>query len=1024
MKIKYKSLLIISLYIIVITIVRLVWLSFQIPIDQPRVVKGIMDMRGWQLPANKTINLNGEWEFLPNQMLAREIDVIPQFPRDTPNYIHVPGDWKASFPSKPDHSFYYGTYRLRILTDDDSLGLRAYGLRINEIRNASAVYVDGHLLAGRGQPADTLEQYTAKRLPYSTHFTPEGNEIEIIIQASNHAGKGGITQSISFGDHDTIDKSTLFTMSLQFMLGIVLLVHGLYALILYLLGAANKGMLYFSLLIFCAIISVITADDRLLLQWVPFPYEWFVKVSLLSYVGFASFLPPLFKHLFPGPSQAKSIYGYAIYCAVYALFILLAPSAYTLATANIFLTAVLFLSVFISIRLLQKALREKEDVIFLLIAAISITVNIVWTSIENRTGYEMKHYPFDLMAACFAFAAFWFKRFFRVNTQTKELAERLQLADKHKDDFLANTSHELRNPLHGIINIAQTVMDNKLNPPHESSQRSLQTLITVGRRMTHMLDDLLDVTRLKEGTVRLQVKKLRLQSVIGGVFEMLRFMTEGKPIRFHMDIDDSFPAVMADENRLIQILFNLVHNAVKFTDEGDITVRASAQNGMASIHVVDTGIGIEEEVQRRIFQPYEQGTSNMTRAGGGFGLGLSICRQLVELHGGTLRVDSTPGMGSVFTFTLPTSFDFSPSEEVTDSHLHHIPTLTTDAVMELSPTRPVGKTAYKQNRAKILAVDDDVVNLKILEDILDVAQYEITTVTSGSEAIAKLDSNHYDLIITDVMMPQMSGYELTRQIRERFSISELPVLLITARNRSEDIYTGFHSGANDYVTKPVDALELRSRVLALTDLKESIGERLRMEAAWLQAQIQPHFLFNTLNSIAALSKIDISEMQDLLDVFSTYLRTSFDFHNSDHVVSIERELELVRAYLFIEKQRFEERLQIQWEVDANLHFLLPPLSIQTLVENAVRHGLLQRSRGGTIRIRITGMAGYVEISIIDDGVGIKEEKLQLVLGKQSNAGIGLRNTDRRLKQMYGKGLHIESAPGQGTVVTFRVPKKA
>jgi sensor histidine kinase YesM len=327
------------------------------------------------------------------------------------------------------------------------------------------------------------------------------------------------------------------------------------------------------------------------------------------------------------------------------------------------------------------------------------------------------------------------------------------------------------------------------------------------------------------------------------------------------------------------------------------------------------------------------------------------------------------------------------------------------------------------DKLSVLAVDDDSVNLSVLVNILSPETYDVVTVTSGEEALAVLDRRDWDLVIADVMMPRMSGYELSRAIRERFSVSELPILLLTARSRPEDIEAGFRSGANDYVTKPVDALELRSRVRALTELKQSVRERLRMEGAWLQAQIQPHFLFNTLTAVAALSEIDTSRMRALLEAFSNYLRSSFDFQNAEQLVTLKHELGLVRSYLYIEKERFEDRLEVTWEVNEASFLRIPPLTIQPLVENAVRHGIMKRSRGGGIRIRVVEYEEYAEISIKDNGVGIEADKLQRILDPRSattEKGIGLLNTDRRLKQIYGKGLHIRSIPNDGTTVTFRV----
>ncbi|MFC6231175.1 ATP-binding protein [Paenibacillus allorhizosphaerae] len=1023
---KYKMVLVMALFLIAMIGIRIAWTVFHTTPPHPQAEKGILDLRNQGLPADRAINLNGQWEFFPSRFVLTAPDKAtdPVFPSEDPLYVQVPGRWNGDAVKESESSLHYGTYRLRILTDSGSP--QEYRIRMNSIKSASAVYVDGKLLAVSGRPAQEKEQHVPKTVPYSVTFTSERSEIELVILVSNHYGKLGITLPVYFGTPEAVAHRTLLSIDMQLLLCVVLFMHGVYAVILYLLGAANKVLLYFSLLVICTIISVLVDDDMLLWSILPFHYEWSVKILALSYIGIVASMPPLIRHLFSEHSPSRAYRWFAAFCGAYVLFVLAAPSEYTVPTLSKMLLIIELSSMVIITQMLRAALKRDKDVLFLLFAVASITLNIIWGIVKFNMTLDLMYYPFDLMVAFFSFAAFWFNRFFQATDQTKQLADKLRMADKRKDDFLANTSHELRNPLHGIVNIAQSVLDDAVSPPNEKNKKSLETLITVGRRMSLMLDDLLDVTRLQDNAIRLQKRSLRVQSVAAGVLEMIRFMTNGKPIRLHLNIEDGFPSVIADENRLVQILFNLLHNAVKFTDEGQIAIRAEVRDGMANIHIADTGIGMNKDVQERIFQPYEQGEVAATRAGGGFGLGLSICKQLIELHDGTLQVRSTPGQGSVFTFTLPLSGDSGePDAPVHDTALQGSDIQTAYITASFPADEPGQELAIARSRPKLLAVDDDTVNLNVLRGILGEAHYDITTAANGPEAIAKLEAGHYDLVIADVMMPRMSGYELTRVIRGRFSISELPVLLLTARSRSEDVHTGFHSGANDYVTKPVNAWELRSRVRALTDLKESVGERLRMEAAWLQAQIQPHFIFNTLNSIAALSTMDTVKMRRLLEVFGDYLRRSFDIHNSYRLVPIEHELALVRSYLFIEQERFEERLQVQWEIDPDIHFELPPLSIQPLVENAVRHGILKRSRGGTIRIRIMDHANSAEISICDDGIGMKEEKRNQILDKplDTSHGIGLRNTDRRLKQLYGEGLEVHSAPDQGTTIVFRIPKQ-
>jgi sensor histidine kinase YesM len=231
------------------------------------------------------------------------------------------------------------------------------------------------------------------------------------------------------------------------------------------------------------------------------------------------------------------------------------------------------------------------------------------------------------------------------------------------------------------------------------------------------------------------------------------------------------------------------------------------------------------------------------------------------------------------------------------------------------------------------------------------------------------------------------------------------------------------SGASDYVTKPVDALELQYRIRALTTLKQSINERLRMEAAYLQAQIHPHFLFNTLTSIMALSDIDTDKMRKLGDAFASYLRISFDFLNTGQLVELSHELQLAEAYLYIEQERFEDRLSVVWEVEPDIGLLLPPLSIQPLIENAVKHGLLSRNKGGTVYIRIVRQGGSTLIEVEDNGKGMEQEKVNQLLHPTATGkrGIGLSNTNRRLTQLYGQGLFIRSKLNEGTTVSFTIP---
>jgi len=1011
-----RALLITGLFLLTLISIRLVWASIYMSPPHSEAVQGRMDLRGWDLAGSRPLSLDGQWEFYPNEWIHNEISSKSANLPDS-LYISVPGSWGSLTSSHNESPYGFGSYRLRILTDPDADQI--YSLRINGISSASELFVNGRSLARSGQPASSAEQYIPRDAPYTASFTTSSSEIDIVIQVANFHNPltGGIMGSIKFGAQAAVSAESNFSIGSQLAVCLILLLHAAYSCILYFLGIRQRALLYFSLIIVCAIMTILIVDDKIIHSWFPINYEWEMKFNHWSYTGVSAFLLQYARQLIAPQAKMKLNQLYIWFCAGYSILVLFAP-AETLIRLDLLNVATVTVPFVIVPVIAWRAVKRGDiDAIYLFLGMIGFMNNLLWSVARVIGWIDFGYYPIDMVVSFVVFAAYWFRRYYRSSAQTAQLAVELQRADKLKDDFLVNTSHELRNPLHGILTIAQTIMDND-DSDRKNDRENMKLLISVGKRMSFLLNDLLDLTRLKENRIQLHRAALPIQTIASGVIDMIRFMAKGKPVRFINQIPDTFPQVTADENRLIQILYNLLHNAVKFTDEGSIAISADVKGGFAYIHISDTGIGIDDDTRLRIFQPYEQGPIEGTGSSSGIGLGLSICKQLVELHEGSLAVSSVPGQGSTFTFSLPLSDSTAPGSVETAMLTH---SETAAALSIAADDKP--EQMIIANRPSILAVDDEPINLNILVGALSLDHYDIVTVTSGQEALSILSSREWDLIITDVMMPRMSGYDLCLAVRERFSAAELPVLLLTARARTEDVELGFQAGANDYVTKPVDTMELRSRVKALTALKKSVSDKMRMEAAWLQAQIQPHFLFNTLNSVAALSNFDTERMRKLLDSFSHYLRTSFAYKNLDRVVPLEYELELVRSYLYIEKERFEERLSVAWEIDEVKHLMIPPLSIQPLVENAVRHGLMRRNSGGELQIRIINKEPFAEIAIIDNGVGMDQETLLRILQQstETNRGIGVSNTHRRLMQLYGEGLRIQSVLGQGTAVAFTVP---
>ncbi|MEG0261132.1 MAG: ATP-binding protein [Lysinibacillus sp.] len=1006
-------LLVTCFFFLFLIVLRMTWISFLDVPDGPTAAQGVLDLTDVDTSANFKMKLNGEWEFYPNALLASDNN-YPDTVTNDKVYSQLPETWDSYF--EQEEEIRYGTYRLEIVKDHE--GPKLYGITIPESLSPYELYINGQLIGGIGKLATDDRNSAVTNRPVTYYFMLDSNENELLIQGAqmNPYVPGGISTTILFGDMHSMEQGKLFSNVVQVIVCLIVLLYFLFTILLYTIGIREKTLIYFSILSMTTAISILAVHYKPLFIVIPVNWIWANKILYLTFILaiylFIIFLQSQIKEY----EKSKILRTLSLFYLLYLVFLLLAPIEYIYRTFFIFNFLYLISPIIIAVLVLLIALKGQKGIIYLVITATAVAANSL-TFTLNRNDDLPIYYPYDILIAITALSTYWFTRYFQTTLQTERLSIRLQKEIDQKDDFLANTSHELRNPLHGIINIAQTMLEKGDDKLDATNKGNLELLLTIGNHMSFMLNDLLDLVRVKEKTLRLQKKPINIWSVVTGVSDMSRFMLQGKPVELLVLIPKDLPFVMADENRLIQIFSNLLHNAIKFTDTGSITINAVVQGENLVISITDTGIGIKPSMVENIFDPYEQVDSSITSMSGGLGLGLSICQELVTLHGGTISLSTKVGEGSTFTFSLPIAQgDIEVDTSTNNDMIFSNYTMLSKFEGDIAATVPK-ESKLVTSRPRILVVDDDAVNLRVLVNVLSTEQYDIETALSGFDALEKLEDTNFDLLISDIMMPHMSGYELARRVRERYSIAELPILFLTARQQREDIHQAFLIGANDYVTKPMEYMELKARVKALIGVKQSIEERLRMEAAWLQAQIQPHFFFNTLNSIISLHGVDEEKLGELLFAFSDYLQMSFAFQNADLVVPIDYELKLVRSYIAIEQIRFDDRITVVWDIQEPLELSVPPLLIQTIVENAIQHGILKKIEGGTITIRITESEEQFTVFVIDNGVGFD----QTIPPRKKS--VGLANTEQRLKQLFGVELQVVSVLGKGTTVSFPIPKK-
>ncbi|MGB0483742.1 MAG: ATP-binding protein [bacterium] len=655
--------------------------------------------------------------------------------------------------------------------------------------------------------------------------------------------------------------------------------------------------------------------------------------------------------------------------------------------------------------------------------------------------------------------------------QLRTAKEAAEAANEAKNQIMANTSHELRTPLHGIINLADLIRIGASGPVSPQAVQDLEMIINSASRLNSLVNDILDFSKLQKQQLEIQHKPVDLFQVTENSLALLKPLHREKPIDLQNELTKDLPLVDGDEDRIQQILFNLLGNALKFTESGEVRLSAVVQDGWVEVAVADTGIGIPQDKQERIFDAFEQGDASTERTHGGTGLGLSVAKQLIELHGGRIWLESVVGQGSVFRFTLPCS---SASEQERKEPVVSKKTNTTKAlpvavaapvVEEERGSEPnVDLLVDDPSDITILVVDDEPINRQVLRNQLEMVGYRVEVAIDGLQGLKLLEKLNPQVILLDVMMPRLSGYQTCYRIRQKYSASELPIILLTAKDQPEDTVRGFQHGANDYLTKPFSREELLIRVRFHLKLSKATSEVYRMmdDLRGMQNQLIQsaklaavgemtsgiaHELKTPLAGISTiLSGVELArQLHQEIDMDATCSRVSLLVQRCsaiiEHMRNYSRRTEETHSQTQIINQLLKNTLllvepqlkRIGGKLELHLGHDLPfvrgnDIQLEQVFINLCNNACdaMEQSKERILTIQSIAEGDEVVVRVSDTGTGMRPEVQERVFEsffttKSADKGTGLgMSISQNIIEQHGGRILFQSEEGKGSTFEVRL----
>ncbi len=816
----------------------------------PSLVKGKINLNQKKQPYSfkkeGLVPLRGEWEFYWRELLTyREIRALPD---EKKRYITIPGNWEGMMyegRKLPRNGF--ATYHAEVTVPDANA---LYGMKLSMIYTAYKIWIDDELVDSFGTVGTTREQTNAKLSSRVIIFQPRKQRFSVTLHVSSYDSyRQGMNTPILLGREAQVREEQFISLFLNIFFAGLIFSMALYHFVIYLFRRRDRTSLFFG--IFCVFICFHAFFEGEMLLSFLFPWLNFHMEEMIQRLMLVSLVPLYYYYLYYFFDEKFGKWlprSSAIVSSVFAFLILVLPYSYMFYLWDIYsVIIVFFLLSGLGLIIQQVIARTPYSVaalsgtlVIIVTSAYDLIIDLAQLPVSNLFIYGLVIFLINQASINAAKLSSAYSHIMvlsdelnishqaliksyslmekRVEERTAELKERneelaheievrknieealkkakveAESANRAKSTFLANMSHEIRTPLNGIIGLLQ-LLDNQL--PTDDLKEYLQLMDLSAKNLMNLINDILDFSKIESGKMVLEKTDFSIRDVVNAICRTFEYMAQEKGVDLESRVEDDVPELITgDPGRLSQILVNLVSNAVKFTNEGKITVTVSTsetcEKGITLFfEVADTGIGISEDKLKLIFDSFSQADPSTTRNYGGTGLGLAIARRLVTLMKGTISVESNPGKGSRFYFTV--YFDYSTS------------------VPEDFITRSKGGSQDTfETPMNILVAEDDLISQKLILKILERRGHSVTIVENGLQVLERVREENFDCIFMDAFMPEMDGIETTAAVRlfEEKEGKYTPIIALTADALAESRSKYLKAGMDDYLSKPVTISEL------------------------------------------------------------------------------------------------------------------------------------------------------------------------------------------------------------------------